>query len=150
MYHNLFGPYPFLKEKYGHTQFAWGGGEEHQTNSFVKDPGESLCAHELAHQWFGDKITCAAFTDIWLNEGFATHSASMFMESRHPESTLTTRRSEITNITSNPGGSVFVDDTTSVSRIFDFRLTYLKRVSFAVCCACKWVTPLSGAEYSNT
>lgn len=125
-FHNLFGPYPFIKEKYGHTQFAWGGGEEHQTNSFVKDPGEVLCAHELAHQWFGDKITCGTFSDIWLNEGFATHSASIFSELRHPEQTFANRKSEIDRITSDTGGSVFVKDTLDVSRTFDYRLTYLK------------------------
>jgi aminopeptidase N len=125
-FHNLFGPYPFINEKYGHTQFAWGGGEEHQTNSFVKDPGEVLCAHELAHQWFGDKVTCGAFADIWLNEGFATHSASIFTELRHPENTYANRKSEIDRITSDTGGSVYVFDTANVSRIFDYRLTYLK------------------------
>jgi aminopeptidase N len=125
-YHFTFGDYPFIKEKYGHTQFSWGGGEEHQTNSFVINPGESLCAHELAHQWFGDKITCASWKDIWLNEGFATHLASMFMESRHPENIYANRKAEIGNITSVLGGSVQVDDTTSVGRIFDSRLTYTK------------------------
>lgn len=125
-YHFTFGDYPFINEKYGHTQFSWGGGEEHQTNSFVINPGESLCAHELAHQWFGDKITCASWEDIWLNEGFATHLASMFMESRHPESIYANRKSEIDNITSSNTGSVKVDDTTDVGRIFNSRLTYIK------------------------
>ena len=125
-YHFTFGDYPFINEKYGHTQFSWGGGEEHQTNSFVINPGESLCAHELAHQWFGDKITCASWEDIWLNEGFATHLASTFMESRHPESIYANRKAEIDNITSSNSGSVKVDDTTSVGRIFDSRLTYTK------------------------
>lgn len=125
-FHSLFGPYPFIREKYGHTQFGWNGGQEHQTNSFVKEPAENLCAHELAHQWFGDKVTCGAFADIWLNEGFATHAASMFGELRYPENVLTTRRTEIDRITSVSSGSVFVRDTTSVSRIFDYRLSYLK------------------------
>lgn len=126
LYHYTFGDYPFIREKYGHTQFSWGGGEEHQTNSFVSNPGESLCAHELAHQWFGDKITCGSWVDIWLNEGFATQLASIFMESRYPKTVLSTRRAEIQSITSQPGGSVKVDDTTSVARIFDSRLTYTK------------------------
>ncbi|HEU4862093.1 MAG TPA: hypothetical protein VFT15_19750, partial [Chitinophagaceae bacterium] len=57
LFHEYFGAYPFLREKYGHTQFSWGGGMEHQTNSFIVTPDENLMAHELAHQWFGDKIT---------------------------------------------------------------------------------------------
>lgn len=126
LFHNNFGDYPFIREKYGHTQFGWGGGEEHQTNSFVVNPGESLCAHELAHQWFGDKITCGSWEDIWLNEGFASYLASIFMENRHPESIYSNRKSEIESITSQPDGSVKVDDTLNVNRIFNSRLSYLK------------------------
>jgi aminopeptidase N len=122
----IFGPYPFIKEKYGHVQFGWGGGEEHQTSTFIVTPDENLMAHELAHQWFGDKITCASWQHIWLNEGFATHLASMDMENKYPLTVTSTRRNEINSITSLPGGSVFVDDTTNVNRIFDSRLTYTK------------------------
>ncbi len=99
---------------------------EHQTSTFVVNIGESLCAHELGHQWFGDKITCGTWKDIWLNEGFATHLASMYMEQKYPSSAISTRKSEISTITSQPGGSVLVDDTTSVDRIFDSRLSYTK------------------------
>ena len=81
-------PYPFMNEKYGHVQFGWGGGMEHQTSTFVVSIDESLCAHELAHQWFGDKITCGSWKDIWLNEGFATHLASMYMENKYPANYL--------------------------------------------------------------
>jgi len=126
LFHNLFGEYPFIKEKYGHVQFSWGGGMEHQTSTFVVNAGEGLMAHELAHQWFGDKITCASWEDIWLNEGFATHLASIYMESKYPASTITNRKNEIASITSQPGGSVKVNDTTSVGRIFDGRLSYNK------------------------
>jgi aminopeptidase N len=122
----IFGPYPFIKEKYGQVQFGWGGGMEHQTSSFIVSPEESLMAHELAHQWFGDKITTGSWHDVWLNEGFATHLASMDMENKYPLTVTDTRKQEIANITSVPNGSVFVDDTTSVDRIFDSRLTYTK------------------------
>lgn len=122
----IFGPYPFIKEKYGQVQFGWGGGQEHQTSTFIVTPEESLMAHELAHQWFGDKITCGSWQDIWLNEGFATHLASMDMENKYPLTVKDTRKHEIENITSLPGGSVFVTDTTNVNRIFDSRLSYTK------------------------
>ncbi|HEY5463401.1 MAG TPA: M1 family aminopeptidase [Hanamia sp.] len=125
-YSNIFGPYPFIKEKYGQVQFGWGGGEEHQTSTFIVRPEESLMAHELGHQWFGDKVTCGSWQDIWLNEGFATHLASMYMENKYPLTVMVTRKNEIADITSVTGGSVFVNDTTDVSRIFDSRLTYTK------------------------
>lgn len=125
-YSKIFGHYPFIKEKYGHVQFGWGGGEEHQTSTFIIRPDESLMAHELGHQWFGDKITCATWQNIWLNEGFATHLASMYMENKYPLTVSGTRKNEIDNITSLPGGSVFVTDTANVNRIFDSRLTYIK------------------------
>ncbi|MEO6133774.1 MAG: M1 family aminopeptidase [Ginsengibacter sp.] len=123
---SLFGPYPFIKEKYGHVQFGWGGGQEHQTSTFLIRPDEALMSHELAHQWFGDKVTCASWQHIWLNEGFATHLASMDWEKKYPLTVLATRKSEINSITSLPGGSVFVYDTTLVNRIFNSRLTYTK------------------------
>lgn len=83
-------------------------------------------AHELAHQWFGDKVTCSSWQDIWLNEGFATHLASMYMESKYPLTANATRKIEIDKITSFTDGSLFVTDTTDVKRIFDSRLTYTK------------------------
>lgn len=123
---NVFGAYPFIKEKYGQVQFGWGGGEEHQTSTFIVKPDESLMAHELGHHWFGNKITCATWQDIWLNEGFATHLASMFAENKYPATALSNRKAEIEDITSVSGGSVYVNDTTNVNRIFDSRLTYTK------------------------
>jgi len=126
LFHNTFGDYPFIKEKYGHVQFGWGGGMEHQTASFMVSLNESLVAHELGHQWFGNKITCASWEDIWLNEGFATFLAAFYMEDKYPANKITARKSVINNITSATGGSVWVDDTTNVGRIFSGRLSYNK------------------------
>lgn len=125
-FHGIYGDYPFIKEKYGHVQFGWGGGMEHQTSTFVVSIDEGLSAHELGHQWFGDKITCASWEDIWLNEGFATFLAAMYMENKYPATAIANRKGIVGNITSAIGGSVKVDDTTSVGRIFSGRLSYNK------------------------
>ena len=126
LFHRYFGDYPFIKEKYGHVQFSWGGGMEHQTSTFVVNIGESLTAHELGHQWFGDKITCSSWEDIWLNEGFATFLARFYMENKYPTTAIGNRHGVVNSITSAPNGSVKVDDTTNVNRIFSGRLSYDK------------------------
>lgn len=126
-YDSLFVRYPFKNEKYGHAQFGWGGGMEHQTMSFVINYSWSLLAHELAHQWFGDYITCGAWEDIWLNEGFATYLEGLSLERFYPTSGWSNWKvGKINSITSNDGGSVLVDNTTSVNRIFSSRLSYNK------------------------
>jgi aminopeptidase N len=129
LFENLFEIYPFHTEKYGHAQFGWGGGMEHTTVSFMKNFSRGLIAHEMAHQWFGDKITCGSWKDIWLNEGFATYLASLVIEKFDGQAAfINNKKSMIATITSSSSGSVYLSDTDllSVSRIFNSRLTYYK------------------------
>lgn len=80
---NKFGPYPFADEKHGYYQHGWGGGIEHQTFSGMSAGSMSswsIIAHELGHQWFGDKVTFSTWNHLWLAEGFAKYSEVLAAE----------------------------------------------------------------------
>lgn len=123
----LFGRYPFWKEKYGHCITPLGGGMEHQTMTTINHFGASLVAHELGHQWFGDHVTCATWSDIWLNEGFATYLDYLYRYHSRGDSAGAAMMADLhAQVMSDPGGSVYCTDTTDVGRIFSSRLSYSK------------------------
>jgi aminopeptidase N len=83
----LLGPYPFAGEKYAQVEVVWGGAMEHTTATsigqymFTGDRRyEQVVVHEMAHQWFGDSLTPLRWSDIWLNEGFATYAEALWLE----------------------------------------------------------------------
>jgi hypothetical protein len=93
----------------------------------MNNMSENLIVHEMAHQWFGDKITCGSWKDIWLNEGFAEFCTNFNIEKNHTKGELISLyTSQLKSITSKPNGSVYVQDTSSIGKIFDSRLTYKK------------------------
>lgn len=120
---SLFGEYPFINEKYGHAEFQWGGGMEHQTITSLGGWGESLIAHELAHMWWGDYVTCADFHHIWINEGFATYSEALWWE----QSLGGTAYRQDMDLAKYYGpGTIYVPDTSDFNRIFHSGLSYNK------------------------
>ncbi|MFI6817375.1 M1 family metallopeptidase [Nonomuraea sp. NPDC050328] len=78
----VFGPYPFSSTGGVVDDFPAGYALENQTKPMYGgfDPDESIVAHELAHQWFGNSLTIKRWRDLWLNEGFATYAEWLWSE----------------------------------------------------------------------
>ena len=121
-YSQAFGEYPFVNEKYGHAEFNWGGGMEHQTCTSLGGDWESVIAHELGHQWWGDMITCADFGHIWLNEGFASWMEAYYYGSIGG---MDAYRQYMDGMAYYGGGTVFVENPFT-DNIFDGNLSYDK------------------------
>ena len=134
VFSDLYILYPFWEEKYGQTLAQIGGGMEHQTNTTIGSFGFGLVSHELGHMWFGDNVTCATWSDIWINEGFATYSNMLAEEYIHSwESAMGFIVGKQNSAMASPVGSVYipVDEIYPGNewRIFSGRLSYDKGAS---------------------
>lgn len=58
---------------------------ENHSSLEAKEKLAEVVAHEMAHQWFGNLVTMRWWTDLWLNEGFATYLASLGVAKIHPD-----------------------------------------------------------------
>jgi aminopeptidase N len=129
---DLFGKYPFSDEKFGICQTPLGGGMENQTMVSLGSLSTTLIAHELAHQWWGDNVTCGSLKDMWLNEGFATYCEQLYVEHFWGQTAAQVYRTSVFNqVMFGASGSVEVSDTTNELRIYDGRLTYYKGAAVA-------------------
>lgn len=131
LFSELFSVYPFHEEKYGHCLTQLGGGMEHQTMTTIGGFNFGLVAHELGHMWFGDNITCATWSDIWINEGFATYADYLAVQFILGQNAANAEMNGIHNsVMQQAGGSTYVPPEEvyyeNVWRIFDSRLSYSK------------------------
>lgn len=152
LYERLFAqPYPW--DKYAQvvvTNFAWGGMENtsattlYDTTVFDKtseldgDQDELIC-HELAHQWFGDLLTCRTWEHIWLNEGWATYAEALWAQYRQSPG-LSSRRAQ----SDGPTAGLRADEDAYQYAIWsNFRETIDKDAA-----AAPYAAPMASKEYA--
>ena len=87
-------------------EYGWGGMEHtsattlnlntiRNERAILDSNGDNLVSHELAHQWWGDLLTCKDWAELWLNESFATYFATLWEEyDRGIDEATWTRRDE--------------------------------------------------------
>lgn len=107
-YNDTFGPYPFeaIGAVVADTTLSFAL-ETQTLILYGRDVGlaradaETVIAHELAHQWFGDSVSLSQWQDIWLNEGFATYASVLWEEHRRGQIALRREMNAYYTIISN-------------------------------------------------
>ncbi len=121
----MYGKYPFWKEKYGMSELGYYGAIENQTNTIINNMGPDwfmTSLHELSHMWFGDMITCANWHHAWMNEGFATYSEALWKE--HTGG-INAYHSYLNNSPAYMGGTLYLQNDLDTFNIFQ-NIVYTK------------------------
>ena len=91
IYENLFGPYPFVEDKFGlvetsyaqlENQTAIAYGDRYPEKKLGRGEYDYGLVHETAHEWAGNAVTCTGWQHIWLHEGLATYAEGLYLEER--------------------------------------------------------------------
>lgn len=112
---SLVAPFPYEKLAHLQSQTRFGG-MENATAIFYSDgafrrgggPSETLIAHEIAHQWFGDAVTQREWPHVWLSEGFATYFAALWVHREQGDSVFGAHMTGMR--------ATILDDTTAVTK----------------------------------
>jgi aminopeptidase N len=136
LFERLFTKHPFEKNGFAtvNSLFPWGGMENQTLTTLCGNcwGNMGLIVHEYAHQWFGDMITLATWADIWLNEGFATYSESLWLENTVGYSTYKSQINQTAAryMNNNPGWAIsnpaWAINTPSTGVLFNYEITYMK------------------------
>jgi len=95
-YSSYVGAYPFNKLANVQSTTIYGGMENasaifyNESSASSTESVESLLAHEIAHQWFGDMLSEKKFAHLWLSEGFATYFTHLYLEKKYGKTQLET------------------------------------------------------------
>jgi aminopeptidase N len=142
VFSELFGEYPFIKEKYGVAEFLWNfGAMENQTitgigynflsgNDFFKD----TYVHELAHHWWGNSVSPKSWDDIWLNEGFATYCEALYAEAKYGKSALISKM--MSKFSKHFSGTLYAPKNLFGSTVYDKGAWILHMLRFEIGDSC--------------
>ncbi len=113
----VFGPYPFSVTGgiVDNAPFVGYALETQTKPLYPNPPFPALVVHELAHQWYGDSVTPAAWKDVWLNEGFATYAEWLWSERNGGQTAQQRFDSEYSRAAGDPFWQVRIGDPGAVN-----------------------------------